>query len=66
MAIHHSTQTHLQFTWLFLVVRRSDVSDKPHRHQITAPTYDAARRLMARDFVAAFAGRLPAGAVQYV
>ena len=66
MAIHHSTQTHLQFTWLFLAVRRSDVSDKPHRHQITAPTYDAARRLMARDFVATFAGRLPLREVSHV
>lgn len=55
-----------QFVWLFLAVRRSDVSDKPHRHQIIAPTYDAARRLMARDFVATFAGRLPLREVSHV
>jgi hypothetical protein len=57
------TQTHPQFTYLFLAVRRSDVRDRPHRHQVTAPTYDAARRLVARDYVAAFAGRLPSGRV---
>lgn len=62
MATHHSTQTRPNFIWLFLAVRRSDVADKPRRHQITAPTYDAARRLVARDYVAAFAGRLPTGA----
>lgn len=58
--------SHPQFMWLFLAVRRSDVSDKPHRHQITATTYDAARRLMARDFVATFAGRLPLREVTHV
>lgn len=57
------TPTHPQFTWLFLAVRRADVNDRPHRHQVTASTYDAARRLVARDFVATFAGRLPSGAV---
>ncbi|WP_392586913.1 host cell division inhibitor Icd-like protein [Serratia ureilytica] len=55
------TQTHPQYTWLFLAVRRADVLDRPHRHQVTAPTYDAARRLVARDYVVAFAGRLPSG-----
>lgn len=57
------TQTHPQYTWLFLAVRRCDVQDRPHRHQVTAPSYDAARRIIARDYVAAFAGRLPSGAV---
>ncbi|MDN0101538.1 host cell division inhibitor Icd-like protein [Yersinia bercovieri] len=61
MASHHGTQTRPNFIWLFLVVRRSDVADKPRRHQITAPTYDAARRLVVRDYVAVFAGRLPTG-----
>lgn len=59
------THTCPQFTWLFLAVRRSDALDRPHRHQVTAPTYDAARRLVARDFVATFAGRLPAERANY-
>ncbi|EMG7889498.1 host cell division inhibitor Icd-like protein [Enterobacter hormaechei] len=59
------TQTHPQFTWLFLAVRRSDLRDKPHRRQITAPDYHTARRLIARDYVAAFAGRVPAGTIPH-
>lgn len=53
------TQTHPQYNWLFLAVRRSDTSDRPHREEVTAPDYRTAHRLLARDFVAAFAGRLP-------
>lgn len=51
--------SHPQFVWLFLAVRRSDVSARPHREEVTAPTYQAARRVMAREFIASFAGRLP-------
>lgn len=57
------TQTHPQYVWLFLAVRRSDLRDKPHREQVTAPDYRTACSLMARDFVAAFAGRMPSGRV---
>ncbi|EEJ8448071.1 host cell division inhibitor Icd-like protein [Salmonella enterica] len=57
------TQLHPQYVWLFLAVRRSDTSDRPHREQVTAPDYRTARQLVARDFVAAFAGRLPSGSV---
>jgi len=53
------TQTNPQYTWLFLAVRRADLQDKPHRKQITAPDYPSARRLIAREYVAAYAGRLP-------
>ncbi|EAM7265631.1 host cell division inhibitor Icd-like protein [Salmonella enterica] len=59
------TQTHSQFIWLFLAVRRSDLRDKPHRRQVTDPDYQTARRLIARDFVAAFAGRMPSGTLPH-
>lgn len=53
------TPTYPQYTWLFLAVRRADLQDRPHRQQITAPDYPTARRLIAREYVAAYAGRLP-------
>ncbi|MFB9084844.1 host cell division inhibitor Icd-like protein [Erwinia tracheiphila] len=37
-----STQTPPQFTWLFLVVRRSDTADRPHSEQVTAPDHHSA------------------------
>lgn len=46
--------------WLFLAVRRADTLAKPHRCKVTAMAYEDAKRLIARDFVAVFAGRLPA------
>ncbi|XGI79536.1 host cell division inhibitor Icd-like protein [Enterobacter hormaechei] len=58
--------SHPQFVWLFLAVRRSDVSAKPHREEVTAPDFMSARRTIARDFVASFAGRLPVREVAYV
>ncbi|HHU1966284.1 TPA: host cell division inhibitor Icd-like protein [Escherichia coli] len=48
-----------QFVWLFLAVRRSDASARPHREEVTAPTYQAARRVIAHEFIVSFAGRLP-------
>lgn len=59
------TPSHPQFTWLFLAVRRSDVSAKPQREEVTAPDLMSARRLVARDFVASFAGRLPVREVHH-
>lgn len=53
------TPLHPQFIWLFLAVRRSDVSARPQREEVTASTYLAARRVIAREFIASFAGRLP-------
>lgn len=53
------TNTHPQFVWLFLAVRRSDTLDRPHREEVTAHDYSTARSLIARNFVAAFAGRIP-------
>ena len=60
------TYSHPQFTWLFLAVRRSDTSDRPHREEVTAHDYNTARSLIARDFVAAFAGRIPVQGVTHV
>ncbi|MFC0139722.1 host cell division inhibitor Icd-like protein [Erwinia mallotivora] len=58
--------SHPQFVWLFLAVRRSDVSAKPHREEVTAPDFMSARRTIARDLVASFAGRLPVREVAHV
>ena len=57
------TQPHPQFIWLFLAVRRADCADRPHRESVTASTYQDARRVIARDFVAVYAGQLPTGRV---
>ncbi|WP_083962961.1 host cell division inhibitor Icd-like protein [Buttiauxella gaviniae] len=57
--------SHLQYTWLFLAVRRSDLSDLPHREEVIASDYPTARRLIARDHIAAFAGRLPVQEVHH-
>lgn len=57
---------HPQFIWIFLAVRRSDVLAKPQRKEVTAPDLTSARRVIARDFVASFAGRLPVREVAHV
>lgn len=57
---------HPQFIWIFLAVRRSDVLAKPQRKEVTAPDLTSARRVIARDFVASFAGRLPVREVVHV
>ncbi|MHB7173186.1 host cell division inhibitor Icd-like protein [Klebsiella pneumoniae] len=57
---------HPQFIWIFLAVRRSDVLAKPQRKEVTAPDLTSARRVIARDFVASFAGRLPIREVPHV
>ncbi|MFV9173924.1 host cell division inhibitor Icd-like protein [Klebsiella oxytoca] len=61
-----ASSLHSQFTWIFLAVRRSDVSAKPHREEVIAPDFMSARRLVARDFIASFAGRLPVREVAHV
>lgn len=57
---------HPQFIWIFLAIRRSDVLAKPQRKEVTAPDLTSARRVIARDFVASFAGRLPVREVVHV
>lgn len=64
MAIHHSTQT--QFKFLFLAVNRANMSSLPHRETVTAPDELTARRLLARDFVLLFAGRIPVQEANHV
>lgn len=59
------TPSHPEFTFHFLAVRRSDLNDTPHRETITAPDELTARRLLVRDFVLLFAGRVPAQGVHH-
>lgn len=59
------TPLHPEFTFHFLAVRRSDLNDTPHRETITAPDELTARRLLVRDFVLLFAGRVPAQGVHH-
>lgn len=54
------TPLHPEFTFHFLAVRRSDLNDRPHRESVNAPDETTARRMLARDFVLLFAGRVPA------
>ncbi|MGP1182898.1 host cell division inhibitor Icd-like protein [Serratia sp. CY47280] len=51
--------THLKFTYLFLGVRRADLKAIPCRLQITADSQQAAHRALVKEYVLAFAGRLP-------
>ncbi|EFS5262064.1 ash family protein [Salmonella enterica] len=60
------TPLHPEFTFYFLAVRRSDLTDRPHREIITAPDEMTARRLLAGRFVLCFAGRVPAQEVRHV
>lgn len=49
----------MQFIFLFAAVRRADTAARPCMLRTTAETESAARRLLARDYVLSFAGRLP-------
>lgn len=60
------TTSHPEFTFHFLAVRRSDLNDRPHRESVNAPNETTARRMLARDFVLLFAGRVPAQEVRHV
>lgn len=48
-----------QFKFLFLAIKRADSTDIPHRIEATAPNEHSARLLLVRDYILAFAGRLP-------
>ncbi len=48
-----------QFKFLFLAVKRTDSTAIPHRIEATAPNEHSARMLLVRDYILAFAGRLP-------
>src|SRR5699024_12882265 len=60
------TPLHPEFTFHFLAVRRSDLNDRPHRESVNAPDETTARRMLARDFVLLFAGRVPSQGVRHV
>lgn len=53
------TQTHPEFVFVFLAVRRADVHAIPHRETVVAPNERSARRALVRDYMLSFAGRLP-------
>ncbi|MBI6145452.1 ash family protein [Serratia ureilytica] len=48
-----------QFIYLFLAVRRADVHAVPCRVQVTADSQQAAYLALVKEYVLAFAGRLP-------
>lgn len=50
---------HTQFKFLFLCVKRADITARPCRLEATAADEHSARLLLSRDFVLFFAGRLP-------
>ncbi|MEQ1975698.1 host cell division inhibitor Icd-like protein [Xenorhabdus sp. SGI240] len=51
--------TQTQFKFLFLCVKRSDITAKPCRIEATALNEHNARMLLIHDFVLSFAGRIP-------
>ncbi|EGT3594380.1 TPA: host cell division inhibitor Icd-like protein [Serratia marcescens] len=53
------TPTHPTFCFLFAAVRRSALTASPRIVRTVADTERNARRLLARDYVLSFAGRLP-------
>ncbi len=53
------TPTHPTFCFLFAAVRRSALTATPRIVRTVADSERNARRLLARDYVLSFAGRLP-------
>lgn len=47
------------FRWLFLALERGNPAAKPHRIEATAPNEHSARLMLVRDYILAFAGRVP-------
>lgn len=54
-----ATPTPIQFKFLFLCVKRSDITAKPCRIDATATNEHSARMMLIHDFILLFAGRLP-------
>ncbi|MCX2588730.1 host cell division inhibitor Icd-like protein [Proteus penneri] len=54
-----ATPTQTQFKFLFLSVKRSDTTAKPCRIAVTASNEHDARLMLVRDYILAFAGRVP-------
>ncbi len=57
------TPTHPTFCFLFAAVRRSALTASPRMVRTVADSEYNARRVLARDYVLSFAGRLPVKAV---
>ncbi len=53
------TPTHPTFCFLFAAVRRSALTASPRIMRTVADSEHSARRLLARDYILSFAGRLP-------
>lgn len=53
-----------QFKFLFLCVKRADITARPRRLEATAADERSARLMFSRDFVLLFAGRLPVPAAR--
>ncbi|WP_374990627.1 host cell division inhibitor Icd-like protein [Pantoea sp. SOD02] len=53
------TQTHSEFTFLFLAVRRADSSARPEPIRVNAYNERDARLQLITDFIICFAGRIP-------
>ena len=54
-----ATLTQTQFKFLFLSIKRSDTTAKPCRIAVTASNEHDARLMLVRDYILAFAGRVP-------
>ncbi|WP_259191093.1 host cell division inhibitor Icd-like protein [Serratia sp. BIGb0163] len=57
------TPTHPEFCFLFAAIRRTALTAAPCMLRTVADSEHNARRLLARDYILSFAGRLPAQGV---
>ena len=57
------TATHLEFTFIFAAVRRTDRAARPCMLRFAAKDERTARANFVRDYVLCFAGRVPVQAV---
>ncbi|MNH08917.1 hypothetical protein D3C78_735520 [compost metagenome] len=51
--------THPEFCFLFAAIRRTALTATPCMLRAVADSEHSARRLLAREYILAFAGRLP-------
>lgn len=59
----HLTLSHPQFVYVFAAVRRADRTPRICMLRTVAGDERAARRSLVRDYIIAFAGRLPVAEV---
>jgi hypothetical protein len=65
MADYQHTQSHPKYQYRFLALARADLSAKPCRLSVEAATEREARRILAPQFILAFAARLPIQGVRH-